>query len=113
MIVRMIAAAEPLLAGQSLLWTPETSVGKGGVSWYRDETILVLCWKQKVNKMPFSFMEVVVAHPSQFRRYFADNDFASKHRYRPSQMAEMVNAVGAMSGDFFKYRRHGIVVYQR
>ena len=109
----VIAAAEPLLAGQSLLWTPETSVGKGGVSWYRDETILVLCWKQKVNKMPFSFMEVVVAHPSQFRRYFADNDFASKHRYRPSQMAEMVNAVGAMSGDFFKYRRHGIVVYQR
>lgn len=109
----VLAAAEDLLEGQALLWTPETQVGKGGVNWYLDDTILVLCWKQKVNKMPFTFAEVVVAHPSQFRRYFADNDFAAQHRYRPSQMAETVNAVVALSGDFFKFRNYGIVVYQR
>ena len=108
------AAAEPLLAGRKLLWTPETTLLRGtSMDWYLDETIFALCWRQRLNGMGFTMCEVVLGHPSQFRRYIADNSFHSTKRYLPTRMASKVNAVVALSGDFYKYRRLGIVAYQR
>ena len=113
-VVPVVAAAEPLLAGRELLWTPETPLMRGtSVDWYLDETILSLCWRQRLNGLSFTMCEVVLGHPSQFRRYLADNSFHSTKRYFPTRMASTVNAVAALSGDFYKYRSLGIVAYQR
>ena len=104
----------PLLAGRQMVWTPGTKTVKGTqIRWYSDETIFAITWRQTIDEMRFTFAEIVIAHPSQFRRYLADNSFSSTRRYTPSSMAKKVHAVMAFSGDFFKYRNQGIVVYRR
>ena len=110
----VLAAAEELLDGQSTIWQPDTAIRKDSeVLWYLDDTILSITWKQVIKSTVYTFTEVKVGHPSQFRRYLADNTFASPVQYTPSEMAKTVNAVSAMSADFYKFRRYGIVVYQR
>ena len=109
-----LEAAAPLLAGRELLWTPETkTMANRYINWYVDETIFTVSWRQQLEGMSFSFCEVVLGHPSQFRRYLADNDFHTAKRYTPTRMSATVNAVAALSGDFYKYRDLGIVVYRR
>lgn len=109
-----VEAAEPLLAGRKLLWSPETvTLVNRNINWYLDETIFAVAWRQQLEGMSFSFCEVVLGHPSQFRRYLADDDFHSAKRYTPTRMSATVNAVTALSGDFYKYRDLGIVVYKR
>ena len=103
-----------LLAGKHLLWSPDATTEPGRtIKWYADETIFTVCWREKLDLMTFNFCEVVIGHPSQFRRYIAENSFQSGRRFKPTQMARTVNAVAALSGDFIKYRRLGICVYQR
>ena len=110
----VLEEAAELIAGRELIWTPETATLPGrDIQWYYDETILAIAWRQNINGLGFSFCEVVLGHPSQMRRYLADNDFHSIKRYFPTQMSATVNAVAAVSGDFYKYRKFGIVVYQR
>ena len=83
------------------------------VHWYLDDTIFSVTWKEVHNSCSFSFSEIKIAHPSQFKRYFADNTFSSPIQYPPTDMAYSVNAVTALSGDFYKNRTFGTVVYQR
>ncbi len=66
----ILAAAEKLLDGETLLWRPELERMPGTpVRWYRDESILALAWKEVVGgDAAFSFTEGKLAHPSQFRR---------------------------------------------
>ena len=110
----VLEAAKDLLEGKDLIWSVDTKmVDDQWVNWYQDETIFAVTWRQSYGGMYFTFCEVVVAHPSQFRRYLADNAFNSRYRYTPTQMAKTVNAVVGISGDFYKYRKLGIVVYQR
>ena len=93
---------------------PELQLRPGSAAvWYLDDTLLSVCWKQVFQGAVFSFAEIQLAHPSQFRRYLADNTFGSPYQYKPSELARSVNAVTAMSADFYKYRIHGTVVYQR
>ena len=111
----ILAAAERLLDGETLLWQPELERMPGTpVRWYRDESIVAFAWKEVVGAdAAYTFTEVKVAHPSQFRRYLADNSFASPIQYPPSQLAGTVQAVCAMNGDFYKFRSMGTVVYNR
>ena len=110
----VLERAAELLAGQETIWSPETEIRRDStVRWYLDDTILSITWKQVIENAVYTFTEVKVAHPSQFRRYFADNTFASPVQYLPTELARTVNAVSAMSADFYKFRRYGIVVYQR
>ncbi len=110
----VLEEAAPLLAGRELLWSPETAtLVNRPINWYLDETIFAITWRQGLEGMNFSFCEVVLGHPSQFRRYLADDDFHSAKRYTPTFMAASVNAVAALSGDFYKYRDLGIVTYKR
>ena len=81
------------------------------VHWYLDDTIFSVTWKEVVGNSTFSFSEIAIAHPSQFRRYFAEDTFGSALMYHPTDMAATVNAVTAMSADFYKYRTVGAVVY--
>ena len=109
---RVLAEAELLLNGRELIWSPNRKTADDKwINWYRDDTIFVVTWRQRSAGMDLTFCEVVVAHPSQFRRYMADNSFSSRYRYTPTQMSNTVNAVVGISGDFCKYRKLGIVVY--
>ena len=110
---RVLEEAELLLNGRELIWSPDRKTADDRwINWYRDDTIFAVTWRQRSSGMDLTFCEVVVAHPSQFRRYMADNSFSSRYRYTPTQMAKTVNAVVGISGDFCKYRKLGIVVYK-
>jgi len=81
------------------------------VMYYMDETIFAITWKQQIDGGSYTFAEVKIAHPSQIRRYLAGGEYGSEIQLKTTQMAETVNAVVASSGDFYGYRRQGIIVY--
>lgn len=104
--------AEKLLDGQSLFFSPQVTLAPGTpVRWYLDETILAITWKQVIDGGVYTFSEVKIAHPSQFRRFLAGGEFGSDKLYVTTEMAQSVNAVVASSGDFYSYRQAGTLVY--
>lgn len=108
----LINKAYQLLDGQELLFTTETPIMEGSsVRYYLDDTLLAITWKQPFRNAVYTFSEVKIAHPSQFRRFLADGQYGSDKQYLTSQMATSVNAVVASAGDFYKYRQNGLVVY--
>ena len=108
----LLEKAADLIDGQEMLFNTETPVWeKDKVYYYYDETILVITWKQIIDGMLFNLSEVKIAHPSQFRRFLAGGEFGSDKQYVTTEMAASVNAVMATSGDFYKFRRIGAVVY--
>ncbi len=110
----VIESASKLLDGQAPLFNSGIELMKGSrIDYYLDETIMAITWKQAINSACYTFSEIKIADASQFRRYLADNTFGSAIQYRPSDMAATVNAVVGMSGDFYKFRPMGVVVYQR
>ena len=109
----LLKDAEKLLDGQEMLFNTSTPVWeKDKVYYYYDETILVITWKQIIDGMLFNLSEVKIAHPSQFRRFLAGGEFGCDKQYTTTEMASSVNAVMATSGDFYKFRRKGVVVYE-
>lgn len=109
----LLEKAAELTDGQEMVWNSNIQLRPGSkLQYYYDETILVLTWKEVVNRAVYTFSEVKIADPSQFRRYLADNTFGSSVQYATSDMAATVNAVMAMSGDFYKFRSGGMVVYE-
>ena len=109
----VLESASELLGDEETLWNPGRALMYGSsVRWYFDETILTINWKEVIKGSVYTFTEVKIAHPSQFRRYLAGDAFSSPKQYTPSSMAASVNAVAAMNGDFYKFRNMGIVVYR-
>jgi len=105
-------AAEPLLDGQDTIFTTDVKLGpKTEVLYYLDDTIMVITWKESINNCMYTFSEVKIAHPSQFRRFLAGGAFSSPIQLTTTEMAASVNAVVASSGDFYVFRRHGVIVY--
>lgn len=104
--------AQSILDGQSTVFTTETELTPGTIAtYYLDETIFAITWKMNFNNVMYTFSEVKIAHPSQFRRFLAGGTYGSDIRLTTTQMAESVNAVVASSGDFYGFRRMGIIVY--
>ncbi len=104
--------ARELLGVESTLFTTETKLHAGSqITYYLDETIMCITWKQLINGTVYTLSEVQIAHPSQFRRFLADGVYGSDKQYVTTQMAATVNAVTASSGDFYKFRPTGIKVY--
>lgn len=109
----VIASAEDLLKGQTTVFNNSISIQPGSqIMWYFDETILSITWKEAINNASWTFSEIKIADPSQFRRYLAENTFGSAIQYTTSDMAATVNAVTAINGDFYKFRDLGVVVYK-
>ncbi len=112
-VLALLEEASELIDGQEMQWSPDTQLLPGSkLKYYYDETILVLTWKEVVNWAVYTFSEVKIADPSQFRRYLCDNVFGSSIQCATSDMAATVNAVAAMNGDFYKFRSLGLVVYE-
>lgn len=107
----ILAQAASLLDGQTTLFTPQTPIKEGcPITYYLDETIFAITWKQAVNGCAYTFAEVKIADASQFRRFLADGKYNSGQLYTTTEMASSVNAVVASSGDYYGYRSIGIVV---
>lgn len=106
------AEAFGLVSQEDLLFlrgdTPWTT--KADAQYYLDKTIFAVTWKASIKDEVVNFSEIVIGHPSQFRKYLTDNKFASGKRKTVSSLSKEINAVIGMSADFYAYRRHGVVV---
>lgn len=108
----LMDAAAPLLEGQETVFHPGITIHPGSrVTYYLDDSIFAVTWKQTIDGGVYTFAEVKLGHPSQFRRYLAGGEYGSHIQLKTTEMAATVNAVVASSGDFYGYRRHGVIVY--
>lgn len=110
----LLEEAKDLLGDQEMVFNMDTPVLEGQkIHYYYDETILVVIWKQLIDRSLYTCAEVKIADASQFRRFLAGGEFGSDKQYVTTEMAASVNAVVASSGDFYKFRHYGVVVYDR
>ncbi len=108
----VLEAAAELIGDQKMIFNESTPAWEGKpIEYYYDETILVITWKQVIDRVVYNMSEVKIAHSSQFRRFLADGEFGSDKLYITTDMAANVNAVVASSGDYYRFRRCGAVVY--
>ena len=109
----LLDEAEYMLDGQALYFSTDAELFEGStVNYYLDDTIFAITWKEVHDGSVYTFSEVKVNHPSQFRRHLAGGEYGSEMQYYTTEMAESVNAVVASSGDFYRFRNFGISVYQ-
>ena len=105
-------AAKPLLKGQETIFTTDVKIRPNSkVLYYLDDTVMVITWKEVINNCVYTCSEVKIAHPSQFRRFLAGGSFGAPIQLTTTEMAASVNAVVASSGDFYVFRRLGVIVY--
>ena len=110
---KVIEEAAYLLDGQELYFSPDVELFEGSaVNYYLDESIFAVTWKEGRDDAVYTFSEVKISHPSQFRRHLAGGEFGSEMQYHTTEMAQSVNAVVASSGDFYRFRKFGIMVYE-
>lgn len=110
----VVDGAAALLDGQSLAWRPDLAFMPGStIRYYCDDTILAIAWKEALGNSAVSFGEIKTAHGSQIRRSIANNSYGSDVQLYASDMAREVNAVIALNGDFYAFRKIGVTVYQR
>ena len=102
-----------LLDGQDVIFDPSVEFyWDSDIRCYCDETILAICWKEKINDRVCSFVEVKLADGSQIRRKLVNDTFGSNEKAVASELSRSANAVIAMNADFYKYRDLGVCVYQ-
>ena len=105
--------AKELLGVEETVFSTDVTLMYGSkITYYLDETIMVITWKEIRHGAVYTISEVKIAHPSQFRRFVADGVYGSDKQYQTTDMAATVNAVTASSGDFYKFRSMGVSVYQ-
>lgn len=107
----LLEEAQELLEGQELYFSTDVELlPNSTVHYYFDDTILAILWKQKVENTAFTFAEVKLMHPSQFRRHLSGSSFGSGTLELTSEMSQGVNAVVGCSGDYYSYRRRGLTI---
>ena len=108
----LLTDATERLKINNMVFSTETPIAPGSkIRYYLDDTIFSVSWKQVVGDCIYSFAEVKVAHPSQFRRFMSGGEYGSGVLYTASEMAASVNAVTASSADYYAYRPQGCIVY--
>lgn len=108
----VLEAAGKLLEGKKLIFQSNGDIRKDStITYYLDETILCITWQHTEGRSVYTCSEVVIAHPSQFRRFLSDGKFGSGKLYKATQMAADVQAVTASNGDFYAFRGYGNLVY--
>lgn len=108
----LLDAAAELLDGQATYFSTEIQLLPGTkVMYYLDDTIFAVTWKEGRDYGAYTFSEIKIAHPSQFRRFLASGEYGSDKLFITTEMAASVNAVVASSGDFYRFRQAGVLVY--
>ncbi len=101
------------LDGQKTYFDPDGArYSASTVNYYLDDSIFAVTWQEVHDGSVYTFSEVKVSHPSQFRRHLADGEYGSDMQYLTTEMASAVNAVVASAGDFYRFREFGAVVYK-
>ena len=109
----VLERARLILDGQKTYFQPNQQLyGDTFVRYYLDESMLALTWQEVHDDSVYTFSEIKIHHPSQFRRHLAGGEYGSDMQYLTTEMAESVNAVVASAGDFYRFRDFGAVVYQ-
>ena len=113
-MAQVLHDARWLLDGQTTFFQPDQQLYEKNniVRYYLDETIFAIAWQEEHEGCIYTFSEVKVSHPSQFRRHLAGGEYGSNMQYLTTEMAAEVNAVVASAGDFYRFRDFGAVVYQ-
>lgn len=112
-LAEVLADAKWLLEGQQTYFQPDMPRYEDStVHYYLDDSIFAVTWQEVHDGSVYTFSEVKLSHPSQFRRYLADGEYGSDKQYETTEMAATVNAVVASAGDFYRFRDFGAVVYQ-
>ena len=83
------------------------------VRTYRDDTILVLCWKEYIDGRVCSCCEIKIADASQMRRKLSQDVYGSYIKAYATELAAESNAVVAMNADYYLPRDLGVTVYNR
>ena len=113
MLQSLLDEAAYILDVQELYFSTDVELFQGSkVTYYLDDSIFAITWKEVHDGSVYTFSEVKVSHPSQFRRHLAGGEYGSDYQYKTTEMAESVNAVVASSGDFYRFRDFGAVVYE-
>jgi len=112
-LARVLHEARWLLDGQTTYFQPDQQLYEDSiVRYYLDDSIFAITWQEVHDGSVYTFSEVKVSHPSQFRRHLAGGEYGSDMQYLTTEMAAEVNAVVASAGDFYRFRDFGAVVYQ-
>ena len=113
-MTKLLHDARWLLDGQSTFFQPSQQLYEKNsfLRYYLDETIFAIAWQEEHDGCIYTFSEVKVSHPSQFRRHLAGGEYGSNMQYLTTEMAAEVNAVVASAGDFYRFRDFGAVVYR-
>lgn len=110
---QVLEEAKWLLDGQQMYFRPDMDrYSDSVINYYLDDSILAVTWQEVHDGSVYTFSEVKLSHPSQFRRYLADGEYGSDKQYETTEMAATVNAVVASAGDFYRFRDFGAVVYR-
>ena len=110
---QVLKDAKWILEGQSTYFQPDQKLYEDSiVRYYLDDSIFAITWQEVHDGSVYTFSEVKVSHPSQFRRHLAGGEYGSDMQYLTTEMAAEVNAVVASAGDFYRFRDFGAVVYQ-
>jgi len=110
---QVLHEARWLLDGQKMYFSPERErYSDSTVNYYLDDSILAVTWQEVHDGSVYTFSEIKVSDPSQFRRHLADGEYGSDKQYETTEMAAAVNAVVASAGDFYRFRDFGAVVYK-
>ena len=112
-MAKILHDARWLLDGQKTYFQPDQQLYADSiVRYYLDDSIFAITWQEVHDGSIYTFSEVKVSHPSQFRRHLAGGEYGSDMQYLTTEMAAEVNAVVASAGDFYRFRDFGAVVYQ-
>lgn len=80
------------------------------IEYYLDDTILVICWKEKIDGNTCSFAEVKLADPDQLRRYDGAAGSEEPTWSTCTELHQSTNAVLSLNGDYFCGHDLGVVV---
>ena len=109
----LLERARLILDGQETYFQPDQQLyADSVVRYYLDESMFAVTWQEVHDDSVYTFSEIKVNHPSQFRRHLAGGEYGSDMQYLTTEMASSVNAVVASAGDFYRFRDFGAVVYQ-
>ena len=112
-MAQVLHDARWLLDGQKTYFQPDQQLYADSiVRYYLDDSIFAITWQEVHDGSIYTFSEVKVSHPSQFRRHLAGGEYGSDMQYLTTEMAAEVKAVVASAGDCYRFRDFGAVVYQ-
>lgn len=113
-IQALIEKSSRLLDGQETFWNPDIELMPGeDIHYYCDESILVIAWKEAVDGLGCSFVEIRLADGSQLRRKLCRDGIGNSFELQSMTATEMAaedHAVAAVDGDFYVRRWRGIIV---